>query len=696
MSRRLARSTIAAFVAALLAGVVDVGCKPAAKTTTLDRGGVHAEQSAIGRTTLRGGRISVQRAGDADGDAIASLRLDEGPNEGPVVELLFVDGKRVTFDRGRLEERNGVAALVQTVVAGGSGELVTTIDANASTLVQHVRQSDATKKTRWTMSRGRFGDTSTSVGRVFSAAQEIPSTSTPWILMHEAVWIGVGSPETLVVQAAPKAISVDVPLHASNGGLEGTLIVSLSDDSSGAVKPVLAARPESGARLVLDPRNQVEQFVRARVLLEGPPAPGIDPVRDAEPDAPIYDVTTPGASIVVPPGKYVLRATHGIGWSMARREIEVKAGDVIDVPFELQEEIFTPAFVGCDFHVHARGSFDATQVSYEDRVRSLVAVGVDCAAATEHNHVGDHGPAAIELHVNEVFRALTGVELTTKNPGFGHFNVYPWPEGAPIPPMEQSNPDAMFDAVHAMKKPGAPDFVFQLNHPRMRSGDTTSIGYLDIVDVDPKTGVAKGPFTYRKDYDTLEVFNGYDLSDPDRVIAMIEEWTRMLDRGDVHVATGNSDSHNMTYPWAGFPRTMVEVGESWRADGRPIEAIVAALKKGKAIVTSGPIVDVRVGEASLGDSVKSSGSVARVTVRITSWLVLPTLRLVLGDHDLPDVALVADEKQPRTFVATVTLPAVDRKRPLVAIVDAHVTEDGAWISGIKRAIAVTNPVWLTP
>jgi hypothetical protein len=170
----------------------------------------------------------------------------------------------------------------------------------------------------------------------------------------------------------------------------------------------------------------------------------------------------------------------------------------------------------------------------------------------------------------------------------------------------------------------------------------------------------------------------------------------MLDRGDVHVATGNSDSHNATFPWAGFPRTLVDVGEAWRSNGRPIEAIVDALKRGRAIVTGGPIVELKVGDASLGDSVKSSGSTAHVTVRLTSWLDAPKLRLVLGDKDLPPSSTALTPGGDHVWTADVALPAVDRKRPLVALVDANVVGDGAWISGMKRSLAVTNPIWLLP
>ncbi|GAC1538050.1 MAG: hypothetical protein NVS3B10_29420 [Polyangiales bacterium] len=418
----------------------------------------------------------------------------------------------------------------------------------------------------------------------------------------------------------------------------------------------------------------------------------LDPTREAEPAASLVDVVGDTHTLAVPAGRYVLRATHGIGWSIARREVTVQAGDLIEVPLPLTLEAPTPGYVGCDFHVHARGSFDARAVSYEDRVRSLVAVGVECAAATEHDHVGDHGPAAKQLGVDGAFLALPGVELTTGSPGFGHFNVYPWPAGSALPTTQGTTADALFDGVHALARPGVADFVFQLNHPRLRNGDGTSIGYLDLSGVDSKSGVATGKYVYRRDYDAIELYNGYQLGDPDAVIRMTEEWSRMLDRGDVHVATGSSDSHSITFPWAGFPRTFVDVGDGWRAAGRPVEAIVAAVKHGRAFVSSGPIVGLRVGDATVGGEAVA-GATVRVTVRLSSWLGSPKLRLLLGTDPLA-AELVADPAG--GWSATVTLPPVKRRRALIAIVEASVIGDGVGITGMSRALAITNPVWVHP
>jgi hypothetical protein len=256
-----------------------------------------------------------------------------------------------------------------------------------------------------------------------------------------------GPAEVRIDLAAPKTVREATLLGARLGSVApragGDITIITRDAKSGQPLPT---------RVWIDGVRRVP----------GPPFV-VDSLRDAERTVPIIDVTAPRTVVSLPEGQWNFRATHGPGWSVARSELAVVAGDVATVTIELREETPLVDRIGCDFHVHARPSFDATSVSYEERVRSLTAVGIECAAATEHDHVVDHGPAAAALHRDDRFRAISGVELTTIAGGFGHFNVYPWPSGAKIPETRATTPHKLFDAVHAL--PGS--FIFQVNHPRM-------------------------------------------------------------------------------------------------------------------------------------------------------------------------------------------------------------------------------------
>src|SRR5205823_3986359 len=125
------------------------------RVDVLDGNGVHAEQRSDGVATLRAGDLEVQRMIGDDGDALAALRLGDERNAGPIADPIFLDDKRAPLDRAHLELRDGVPALVQTIVGAGNGaEIVTTMIAAAPAVRQRVHVTDANRHVRWTVSLG--------------------------------------------------------------------------------------------------------------------------------------------------------------------------------------------------------------------------------------------------------------------------------------------------------------------------------------------------------------------------------------------------------------------------------------------------------------------------------------------------------------------------------------------------------------
>jgi hypothetical protein len=682
-----------------------MGCRK--PPPVIEAGGVRVTPSLDQGTQLAGGELAVwQGPGNMPdvGVGLRSFRFRDFVARGPFAIEVTLDDVPLRFAHENVVTIDG-AASTRRAAEGLDAELVVTINPAAPAVVYRVKARGLEPQRRLVI-RATLPRADTEVtlaeGAPIPPGVAIPPTSTAYGAIAGSAPLVVAASTALVVTGeGARLVAATSPIVAAGGSAE----VSLSIGAAGSMIDALAlgarlakSAKRTGALVAVEVRDATSgRFVPARLLIDArpssPPAQPLifDPKRETDVTAPLVDITSASTLLSLPPGHYGFRATRGIGWSLAKTELLVVDGEAIRLPIELHEEIPLPEWVGCDLHVHARGSYDAKNVSYEDRVRSLVAVGVECAAATEHDHVGDHGPAARSLALDSIFRALPGVELTTGSPQFGHFNVYPWPDGAAIPVTHGITPESLFAAVHAL--PGS--FIFQVNHPRMRTGDGIAIGYLDVASVDPITGVPKGAYSYLKDYDALEIFNGYHLHEPDKVIEIAEEWMRMLDRGDVHVATGSSDSHNLTFPWAGFPRTMVEVGPTWRQNGRPFEAIVDALKKSRAVVTSGPMVHLRVGTARIGGETRAAGTRAHVEVLLTSWLRSPKLRLYVGGERIYTPELHAELRE-GVFTADLNLSAVTRRRPLVALVEADMVDDAKGITGMKRALAITNPVWLTP
>ena len=475
------------------------------------------------------------------------------------------------------------------------------------------------------------------------------------------------------------------------------------------------------------------QPVVARLIVkgvEGTVDPNFGPDYRASGAGPLMDVLDGDVATPLPTGRYRVAATRGIEWSIDAETVEVQSGHTKNVDLALRHIVPTPGLVGCDLHVHARPSFD-TPVTAEDRVLSLVSAGVDFAVPTEHNLVGDYsGPLAV-LGLSKQLATVTGVEVTTYNPRFGHFGVFPYPAGG-VPPFKGATAAGVF----AAGKRGDPTRVVQVNHPRLPSG----IGYFHVVGFDPKVG--RVPAGMRTDFDTLEVYNGYDLATRTRTEQVLEDWFALLNLGKHIWATGSSDSHRIQYQWAGYPRTMAIVdGKAAGDTGQPIEPgpVVAAIKKGHSFVTSGPMIELELGSADgkiarPGDDVvatRGAPLTGRLRIRAAPWIDVTSVEVLAGIPATPPTpglvppavlvptpghrealfkskipsrpthlgkeAGTLEEAAARTlrFETDLSLAVPEGARWIVVIVRGDRVLDDALPFMPIQPLAFTNPVWLT-
>jgi hypothetical protein len=466
--------------------------------------------------------------------------------------------------------------------------------------------------------------------------------------------------------------------------------------------------------------------------VEGTVDPSFGPDYRASGAGPLMDVLDGDVGTPLPAGRYRVAATKGIEWSIDAETVEVQSGHTKSLDLALRHVVPTPGLVGCDLHVHARPSFD-TPVTAEDRVLSLVSAGVDFAVPTEHNIVGDYsGPLAV-LGLSKQLATVTGVEVTTYNPRFGHFGVFPYPVGA-VPPFKGATAAGVFAAA----KRGDATRVLQVNHPRLPSG----IGYFHVVSFDPKVG--RLPAGMRTDFDTLEVYNGYDLATRARTEQVLEDWFALLNLGKHIWATGSSDSHRIQYQWAGYPRTMAIVDPKAAGDtGQPIEPgpVVAAIKKGHSFVTSGPMIDLDLVSADgklvhPGDDItapRGAPLTGKLRVRAAPWVDVSSVEVLAGMPPTPaaptggvapsavlvptpghrDVLFKSkipsrpthlgkeegtlEEAAARTlrFEVDLALSVPEGARWIAVVVRGDRTLDDALPFMPIQPLAFTNPVWLT-
>jgi hypothetical protein len=522
------------------------------------------------------------------------------------------------------------------------------------------------------------------------------------------VW-GIGSSGRVILHVRPDAAGrfvavappVEVGFYATMLHTRGSPIVMRppTDDSEleltmlpGGEVHVQVSDSDTGAPLT------------ARLIVHGiaPTAdPNFGPDYRASGAGPLIDALRGEAIMPLPSGRYRVLVTRGPEYTMDEQPVDVSPGSSHPLKLSIRHVIDTPGLVGCDFHVHARPSFDAP-VLPEDRVLSLVAAGVDFAVPSEHNVVGHYGPALAALGIEGDLGWVPGIEVTTARPSLGHFNVFPY-EGSDVPPFRRTTVRQIF----AKAREGDPSRVLQVNHPRLAKG----IGYFDVVGLDTKTMHATGE--WRDDFDSLEVFNGHDCGNRAKVEAVLFDWLRLLEKGHRFVATGDSDSHRIQYQWAGYPRTYVALPPDQAGDtGKPIDgtALVASLKAGHAFVTSGPFVEASIDGHGPGDTVTLRDPVARLHVRARAapWIDVTEIEVLVGTAT---VARVGVKGRP-CDTATPTGSKEEAARSSVRFegdLDVPVPSAGGFVVVVVRGtramdnvlpympiqpLAFTNPIWI--
>jgi hypothetical protein len=387
----------------------------------------------------------------------------------------------------------------------------------------------------------------------------------------------------------------------------------------------------------------------------------------------------------LPPGRYRVFVHRGPEYTAVMREIAVGANQTVVVDAKLDRVVDTTGWISADLHVHAEPSMDAP-VPLEDRVRSLAAVGLEVAVATDHNVLTDYGPAIRSLDLGSRVTSIVGDEVTTRDVYFGHFNVFPLPAGAAAVPFISIPPERLFAAARGAAAPGRPPIV-QVNHPRMGS-----IGYFELLRLDPASvgGWLKRAPLADMSFDALEVFNGDHYDDLAKVEACLHDWFALLEAGFHPTATGNSDSHTLTYQDAGVPRNWVAVPDDDPShfDER---AFVEAVRGGRVIVSSGPFIRLEAGGKGVGSKVPAGSTAIRIRVDAPPWVDVDRVELIVRGRIVRDYAVTTasgtrrlDEKitldlEPRDWIIALARGS----KPLAYL---HRKE--------SRPFAFTNPIWV--
>lgn len=333
-----------------------------------------------------------------------------------------------------------------------------------------------------------------------------------------------------------------------------------------------------------------------------------------------------GTDVTLPAGTYMVYASRGPEFSIDTTLLEVFKDGHSSHVFHIDRALDTKGLISIDPHLHTTNSDGAMGV--QERLRSLVAEGLDVAVATDHNFVTNYGPGLEALGYGDTLAVICGNEVTVG--GMVHFNVYPVlhrpgePRNGAIDPISDSMAE-LFERCRGKD----PDILIQVNHPR--SG---TIGYFNTYELDP----GKAAFAlegFETGFDALEVMNGPSSSSNNE--KSIQDWFHLLNRGHTIPLIGSSDAHGIDRAEPGYSRTYA-LYKGEKGGELDVPALISALKQGRSFSSNGPLVDVQVNRKyTLGDTLTDKDGKVSVKVRVRSadWVKLEEVRFVInGERDV--------------------------------------------------------------
>lgn len=257
-----------------------------------------------------------------------------------------------------------------------------------------------------------------------------------------------------------------------------------------------------------------------------------------------------------------------------------------------------PRWYAGDFHVHTRESGDASP-TLDEAATFARSRGLDFIELSEHNTVSqlDLVGAAQARHPDILY--VPGIEVTTYA---GHANAIGatrWVD------FRAGSPDAGVPIGEITDAVSSQNALFAINHPVLDLGDTC---------IGCAWSLREGPGRVA----AIEIQNGqYSVTGLLFYPQAMRFWESYLERGEHVAPIGGSDDHSagqdhgMFSSPTGGPTTMVYATEL------SAPAIVAGVRAGRTVVKlqgpGDPMVDLRAGDAMLGDTVRTR----RVTLRAT-------------------------------------------------------------------------------
>jgi len=402
-----------------------------------------------------------------------------------------------------------------------------------------------------------------------------------------------------------------------------------------------------------------------------------------------------GLEIELPVGTYLVTASRGPEYTLDQKAIEVTKDCPHDLLFQIDRMLETKNLISVDPHLHTLNS-DGT-VTISERLKSVVAEGVDVAISTDHNYLSDYPSVLKKLGLDGFMAALVGQEVSSLDVDENYlpeFNRYPLVLRADEPgngaiDIGFSEGDRPLFEKSRQKDPGS---LIQVNHPHN--------DYFEYYELDRESAAAalEG---FDTSFDLLEVMNGPSSSSGNS--AVIQDWLHLLNRGYYFAIVGSSDSHETDRDEPGYARTYVFY-EGKKGRDLDERALISALKRGRSFVSNGPLVEFKINDRYIpGDSLTEKGGQVDVGIRVQSapWISVDELRVIVNGERTLVIPLKARTESTVKYEETMRLSLQKDSYIVLEVIGKDslypVLQRNSEYAGGRsapRPYALTNPVFI--
>ena len=346
--------------------------------------------------------------------------------------------------------------------------------------------------------------------------------------------------------------------------------------------------------------------------------------------------STGKVTLKVAPGKYTIYAGRGMEWSLDSVKVDVTTASATTAPphypLAIRREVDTAGMVACDTHVHTLTYSRHGDASLPERLITVAGEGIELPIATDHNLHINYAPLVNQLGLNRYYTPVIGNEVTTR---VGHFNIFPVPDGAPLPNHTLETWKEI--AASIQDQTGASAVI--LNHPRDIHSGITPFSPSRHNHVTGRSQLGwEFPAT------AMELVNSGAIQTD--FMRLYRDWFGLLNRGLSVTGVGCSDSHDVARHFIGQARTYIYCDDS-DVGNINVKNAVQAFNAGKTNLSYGLLTTMLInkqfgpGEITFG----KARLMADIKVQGPSWVTARQLD-IYANGELFKSITISDGKKP--------------------------------------------------